>query len=87
MTGYWISVGLVVAEILGVISALHALMSVRTPQGTVAWIVSLLTLPVISGLDQKRTYAPRPPANNTEMMQRTTSGLIRFVFIFFPFPF
>jgi hypothetical protein len=48
VTGYWISIGLAAAEVLGVLSAVHALMSVRTPQATVAWVVSLLTLPVVS---------------------------------------
>jgi len=33
---------------LGIISALHALMSTRTSQGTIAWLVSLLTFPYIA---------------------------------------
>ncbi|WFB36128.1 cardiolipin synthase [Kiritimatiellota bacterium B12222] len=39
---------LLLAHIGGVISSFHALMGTRTPQGTVAWIVSLNTFPVIA---------------------------------------
>jgi len=35
-------------EILGVLSAMHAVMNVRTPQGSIAWVVSLVTIPVVS---------------------------------------
>lgn len=38
----------VVFEILGVLSAIHAIMSARTPQGSIAWAVSLVTLPYVS---------------------------------------
>ena len=38
----------VVFEILGVLSAIHAIMSARTPQGSIAWAVSLITLPYVS---------------------------------------
>ncbi|HEY1120017.1 MAG TPA: cardiolipin synthase [Haloferula sp.] len=37
--------GLLLFHILGVFHAVHALMYVRTSQGTIAWIVSLLALP------------------------------------------
>ena len=33
------------AHLLGFLSSLHALPTVRTAQGTIAWIVSLNTLP------------------------------------------
>jgi len=36
------------AQVVGFVSSLHALMSVRTPQGTVAWVVSLNTLPAVA---------------------------------------
>jgi cardiolipin synthase len=36
------------AHVLGFWSAIHALMSVRTPQGTVAWVVSLITFPYVA---------------------------------------
>ncbi|MEZ5312630.1 MAG: cardiolipin synthase [Thermoanaerobaculia bacterium] len=35
-----------VAQILGLITSIHALMTVRTAQGTIAWIVSLNTFPI-----------------------------------------
>ena len=35
-------------EILGFVSAVHAVMNVRTPQGSIAWAVSLVTLPVVT---------------------------------------
>jgi cardiolipin synthase len=37
-----------VAEVLGVISAIHAVMSTRTSQGAIAWGVSLLALPFVA---------------------------------------
>jgi cardiolipin synthase len=53
----------VVFEILGVLSAIHAIMSSRTPQGSIAWAVSLVTLPYVSvpaywvfGRDKFRGY-------------------------------
>jgi len=36
------------AEILGIISAVSAVMSVRTSQGAVAWVVSLITFPYVA---------------------------------------
>ena len=38
----------VVFEILGILSAVHAVMSVRTPQGSIAWGVSLVTFPFVA---------------------------------------
>ncbi len=35
----------ITAEILGVLTAIHALMSARTAQGTIAWVLSLVTFP------------------------------------------
>lgn len=35
-------------EILGILTAIHAVMNVRTPQGSIAWSVSLVTMPVIT---------------------------------------
>ena len=39
---------LLIFEILGILTAAHAVMNVRTPQGSVAWAVSLVTVPVAS---------------------------------------
>lgn len=38
----------VIFEVLGILSAVHAVMSVRTPQGSIAWAVSLVTFPFVS---------------------------------------
>ena len=35
-------------ELVGIISAAHAVMSVRTPQGTIAWAVSLVVAPFLA---------------------------------------
>ncbi len=35
-------------EVVGILSASHAVMSVRTPQGTIAWAVSLVAAPFVS---------------------------------------
>ncbi len=35
-------------ELVGILSAAHAIMSVRTPQGTIAWAVSLVAAPFLS---------------------------------------
>ena len=35
-------------EVLGILSAMHAVMNVRTPQGSIAWAVSLVIVPVVS---------------------------------------
>ena len=39
---------LLIAHVLGVLSSYHALMSTRTSQGAIAWIVSLNTVPLVS---------------------------------------
>ena len=43
-----VGVVLGVFAILGVLSALRAVMTTRTPQGAVAWVGFLLTLPIVS---------------------------------------
>jgi cardiolipin synthase len=35
-------------ELVGILSAAHAVMSVRTPQGTIAWAVSLIAAPFLA---------------------------------------
>ena len=46
----WLDVGFAVACIhaLGVIAAIHAVLTVRTSQGAVAWAVSLVTMPYLT---------------------------------------
>ena len=38
----------IVFQILGLVSAVHAVMSSRTPQGSIAWAVSLVTFPYLA---------------------------------------
>ena len=35
-------------QIMGVVSAVHAILATRTPQGAIAWAVSLVTMPVMA---------------------------------------
>ncbi len=45
----WVGISLLVAfEIVGILHMLHALMHVRTSQGTIAWVISLIVLPVVA---------------------------------------
>lgn len=46
MLGILIAIILPVFHLLGVVSAVHAVMTARTPQGSIAWAVSLLLMPV-----------------------------------------
>ncbi|MFL6196286.1 MAG: cardiolipin synthase [Thermoanaerobaculia bacterium] len=39
---------LLACHFAGFLCSIHALMSVRTPQGTIAWVVSLITLPYVA---------------------------------------
>ena len=39
---------LIVIEVLGIASAMHAVMHVRTEQGTIAWAVSLVAMPYLA---------------------------------------
>lgn len=45
---WWGMAGLVAFYIVGVLHVLHALMHVRTSQGTIAWVISLLTVPFLA---------------------------------------
>jgi len=38
----------IIFQVLGIFSAVHSIMSTRTPQGSIAWAVSLLALPYVS---------------------------------------
>ena len=44
----WIVIGLILFQILGLISSVHAVLSTRTSQGAIAWIVSLNTFPLLA---------------------------------------
>jgi cardiolipin synthase len=45
----WLLSSLLLAlQVTGVISAVHALFTVRTPQGTIAWVIGLLAFPLLA---------------------------------------
>lgn len=44
----WLTVLLLVSHALGFVSSIHALMTTRTPQGAIAWIAVLNTVPYVS---------------------------------------
>ncbi len=48
MVGLFVSLAILLFQILGFLSAIAALRSTRTSQGTIAWIVSLLTFPYLA---------------------------------------
>lgn len=43
-----LAVLVVLAHVVGFFTSIHAVMSTRTPQGTIAWAVSLNTFPYIA---------------------------------------
>ena len=43
-----IGLAVIVFHVLGLISSIHAVMSTRTPQGAIAWAVSLVTFPYVA---------------------------------------
>ena len=48
-TETWLGLGgVVIFYIVGILHVLHALMHVRTSQGTIAWVISLLTFPFVA---------------------------------------
>ena len=72
-------------EVLGILSAMHAVMNVRTPQGSIAWAVSLVILPVVSvpaywvfGRDRFNGYVVARRADNErldELWRRARQGV------------
>lgn len=48
MTSWLLGTGIMLIHVLGGVSAIMALMSSRTSQGAVAWIISLLTFPYVA---------------------------------------
>ena len=45
---WWGALAIVVFYAVGILHVLHALMHVRTSQGTIAWVISLVTVPFIA---------------------------------------
>ena len=44
----WITLFALVCEIVGLLTAVHAIMGVRTSQGAIAWAISLITFPYLA---------------------------------------
>jgi cardiolipin synthase len=68
----------VVLEVLGVLSAMHAVVHARTSQGSIAWVLSLLTFPVfalplywIFGRRRFEGYIDARRSGNTEILHYT----------------
>ena len=74
-------IGVVIAlfHVAGVAHALHALMKTRTSQGTIAWIMSLITIPYITvplywflGRDRFTGYVRARRAHDLRLRQKAT---------------
>lgn len=48
MTSWLLGTSIMLIHLLGIVSAVMALMSSRTSQGAIAWIISLLTFPYVA---------------------------------------
>ena len=76
-------------EVLGIFSAMHAVMNVRTPQGSIAWAVSLVIVPVVSvpaywvfGRDRFKGYVVARRADDErldELWRRARQGVEQLV--------
>jgi cardiolipin synthase len=76
-------------EVLGILSAMHAVMNVRTPQGSIAWAVSLVIVPVVSvpaywvfGRDRFKGYVLARRADDErldELWRRARQGVEQLV--------
>ena len=72
----WIlSAAFLVVEALAVASAVHALFTVRTAQGTIAWVIGLITFPWL-GLPLYWMFKSAISAN-AEMYRARSSGINR----------
>ncbi len=76
-------------EVLGILSAMHAVMNVRTPQGSIAWAISLVIVPVASvpaywvfGRDRFKGYVLARRADDErldELWRRARQGVQQLV--------
>lgn len=83
MTFNWLDVGFAVAclHVLGAIAAIHAVLTVRTAPGAVAWAVSLVTMPYLTlipylflGRSKFIGYVEARRARNEAMQSRMNEG-------------
>lgn len=80
---------ILILEVLGILSAMHAVMNVRTPQGSIAWAVSLVIVPVVSvpaywvfGRDRFKGYVLARRADDEgldELWRRARQGVEQLV--------
>lgn len=76
---FWFSAFIILLEILGIIAAIHALFTVRTSQGALAWAVSLVFMPILTlvpylifGRDKFSAYIKARRQVDTEMHEAIT---------------
>jgi cardiolipin synthase A/B len=77
-----LGLGLALIHLLGVLSAVHAVAGVRTPQGAIAWAVSLLTFPYLAlplywvfGRDRFHGYIDARRAAVEAIREQASGGL------------
>ena len=58
-----------ILEAIAILSAIHALFTVRTAQGTIAWIVGLVAFPIL-GLPLYWFFGSRRFESHSETMRR-----------------
>lgn len=70
---------LIVFQIMGLFSSVHAILSARTPQGAIAWVVSLNALPTIAvpaywflGRSKFQGYVDARRDNSAEIEEKRT---------------
>ena len=68
--------------LLGIISAINAVMSTRTPQGTIAWIIALIALPIVAvpvywvlGRSRFKGYVKARQSEDAVVMEKLQSVL------------
>ena len=80
----WGVIGAVIVgvELLGILSALHAIMNVRTAQGAIAWVFALVLFPWVSlplfwvfGRNRFSGYLVARRVGETEIQKRVHAGL------------
>ena len=72
----------IIFYLLGIISAINAVMSTRTPQGTIAWIIALLAFPFLAvpaywflGRSRFNGYVKARQSENADVMKKLKSVL------------
>ena len=78
----WVSIAIIVFYIIGLLSAVNAVMTTRTSQGAIAWVLSLITFPFIAvpaywvfGNSRFNGYAKARNSNNAEVEKKLVETL------------